>query len=164
MRLALDAARDAAANGEVPVGAVLVREGKVLAVAANAQVASADPSAHAEILALRAAAQAVGNYRLPGSTLYVTIEPCTMCAGALVHARVARLVFGADEPRAGAVRSSAAVLDNPGLNHRVQVTAGVCADEAAALLRGFFAERRALAEQRKAAAGAGISPSPSTTC
>ena len=158
MRLALDAARAAAAGGEVPVGAVLVRDGVALAVAANAQVASADPSAHAEILALRAAAQSVGNYRLPGSTLYVTIEPCTMCAGALVHARVARLVFGADEPRAGAVRSSATVLDNPGLNHRVQVVHGVCAEEAAALLRGFFAERR------RAAANTDAPSSPSMTC
>ncbi len=156
--MALDAAGAAAANGEVPVGAVLVRDGAMLAVAGNAQVAGADPSAHAEILVLRAAARVVGNYRLPGSTLYVTIEPCTMCAGALVHARVERLVFGADEPRAGAVHSTARVLDNPGLNHRVQVTHGVCADEAVTLLRTFFAARRRAAWPPDSAS------SSSTTC
>lgn len=142
MGLALAAARAAGEAGEVPVGAVLVRDGEVLAIAANAPIGSQDPTGHAEVRALRAAAAAVGNYRLPGSTLYVTIEPCTMCAGALVHARVARLVFGAVERRAGAVQSSARVLDNPGLNHRVEVLAGIRAEESAALLQAFFAARR----------------------
>ena len=142
MRLALQQAELAAQRGEVPVGAVLVRDEQLLAIGANAQVGSADPTAHAEVVALRAAAQVAGNYRLPGSTLYVTLEPCTMCAGALVHARVARVVFAAAEPRSGAVCSSAQVLANPGLNHRVQVTAGVLEQASAALLKSFFAARR----------------------
>jgi len=142
MQWALALAREAQAAGEVPVGAVLVRDGAVLGEGSNGPIQRADPTAHAEILALRDAARRLDNYRLAGSTLYVTMEPCTMCAGALVHARVARLVFGAAEPRAGAVASSARVLDNPGLNHRVAVSGGVLAEECAALLRGFFAARR----------------------
>ena len=143
MHRALVLAGEAAAAGEVPVGAVLVRDGEVLGEGRNGPIGRCDPTAHAEILALRQAAERVGNYRLAGSTLYVTVEPCTMCAGALVHARVARLVFGAAEPRAGAVVSSARVLDNPHLNHRVAVCGGVLADDCAALLRGFFVQRRA---------------------
>ncbi len=143
MRRALALAGEAAAAGEVPVGAVLVRDGEVLGEGRNGPIGRCDPTAHAEILALREAAARVGNYRLVGSTLYVTVEPCTMCAGALVHARVARLVFGAVEPRAGAVVSSARVLDNPQLNHRVAVCGGVLAEDCAALLRGFFVQRRA---------------------
>ena len=143
MRLALQQAEQAAQRGEVPVGAVLVRDDQLLAVGANAQIGSSDPTAHAEVVALRAAAHLAGNYRLTDSTLYVTLEPCTMCAGALVHARVARVVFAAAEPRSGAVCSSAQVLANPGLNHRVEVTQGVLEEASAALLKGFFAARRA---------------------
>lgn len=139
----------AAAVDEIPVGAVVVRDGQVLGEASNASVAATDPTAHAEILALREAARRVGNYRLPGATLYVTIEPCTMCAGALVHARIATLVYGATEPRAGAVVSAGAVLDNPRLNHRVTVVGGVLAEPAGELLRAFFATRR-----RRSGAGA----------
>lgn len=142
MRRALTLAEQGAEAGEVPVGAVLVVAGEVVGEGFNRPLGSHDPTAHAEIEAMRAAARALGNYRLTGSTLYVTIEPCTMCAGALVHARVSRLVYGAAEPRSGAVVSTARVLDNPGLNHRVQVSAGVLADEAAGRLRAFFRERR----------------------
>ena len=142
MRLALDEARQAASKGEVPVGAVLVIDGRVIASGHNQQIAMSDPSAHAEIVVLRAAACRLENYRLPGSTLYVTLEPCAMCAGALVHARVGRLVYGASEPRAGAIRSQMGLLDAPFLNHRVTVTEGVGAEESADLLRSFFAARR----------------------
>jgi tRNA(adenine34) deaminase len=142
MRRALGLAEQAAVAGEVPVGAVLVRDGEILGEGWNQPISAADPTAHAEIVALRAAATRVGNYRLPGATLYVTIEPCTMCAGALVHARIARLVYGAEEPRAGAVRSAARALETPGLNHRVEVTAGPGADAAAALMTEFFRARR----------------------
>ncbi|MFM7275870.1 MAG: tRNA adenosine(34) deaminase TadA [Gammaproteobacteria bacterium] len=142
MQRALALAQQAAAAGEVPVGAVLVREGLLLGEGWNQPIGAHDPTAHAEIVALRAATQAGANYRLPGSTLYVTIEPCAMCAGALVHARVARLVFGAREPRAGAVASNLCLLDAPFLNHRVTWEEGVCAPESAALLQGFFRARR----------------------
>jgi tRNA(adenine34) deaminase len=142
MARALALAERAGQAGEVPVGALLVRDGVVLGEGWNQMLGASDPTAHAEIVALRAAAEGCANYRLPGSTLYVTIEPCTMCAGALVHARVERLVYGAAEPRAGAVASSAQVLANPGLNHRVEVASGVLADQAAAQLRAFFAARR----------------------
>jgi tRNA(adenine34) deaminase len=142
MRRALEWARRAAAAGEVPVGAVVVRDGVVLGEGGNQPIGSHDPTAHAEIVALRAAALVAGNYRLPGATLYVTIEPCTMCAGALVHARVGRLVFGAREPRAGAVVSTAAVFDNAALNHRLEVIEGVLADESSELLKTFFRARR----------------------
>lgn len=140
MHRALELARQAV--DEVPVGALVVRDGAVLAEAHNGPIEHTDPTAHAEILALRAAARRLGNYRLTGCTLYVTVEPCTMCAGALIHSRIARLVYGAPEPRAGAVASTLAVLDNPGLNHRVAVTAGVLAEPAGELLRAFFAQRR----------------------
>lgn len=142
MRRALELAREAARAGEVPVGAVVVREGRVLGEGWNQPIASRDPSAHAEIVALRAAAQAAGNYRLPGATLYVTIEPCAMCAGALVHARVARLVFGAREPRAGAIASNLSLLDAAFLNHRVAWQEDPCAAEATALMQAFFRRRR----------------------
>ena len=127
---------------EVPIGAVVVRDDVLLAAAFNQPLTSCDPTAHAEIVALRAAARAVGNYRLPGTTVYVTIEPCTMCAGALVHARVGRLVFGAREPRAGAVVSTAAVFENAALNHRLEVIEGVLAEESSDLLKTFFRARR----------------------
>jgi tRNA(adenine34) deaminase len=142
MRRALQWAQRAAVAGEVPVGAVLVRDGEVLGEGANAPIERRDPTAHAEIVALRAAALRVGNYRLPGTTLYVTIEPCTMCAGALIHARVDTLVFAAREPRAGAIVSSAAVINNPGLNHRVTIVEGILADECQQLLKTFFRARR----------------------
>jgi tRNA(adenine34) deaminase len=142
MHRALMLARRAAEHGEVPVGAVLVRDGAILGEGWNQPVGAHDPTAHAEIVAIRDAARRAGNYRLPGSVLYVTVEPCTMCAGALVHARVSILVYGAIEPRAGAVVSSATVLDNPGLNHRVQVFGGVLAKECAGLITAFFAARR----------------------
>jgi tRNA(adenine34) deaminase len=142
MRLALDAARGAEAAGEVPVGAVLVRGDTVLAVGANRPISGCDPTAHAEIEALRAGAKAAGGYRLNGTTLYVTLEPCVMCASAIVHARVARLVFGAWDPKAGAAGSTSDVFAMPSMNHRVDVFGGVLDDECAALLSGFFAARR----------------------
>ncbi|MFK7831369.1 MAG: tRNA adenosine(34) deaminase TadA [Congregibacter sp.] len=143
MHRALELAEEAASRGEVPVGAVLVRDAEVLAEGANAQIGSNDPTAHAEIQALRAGALRAGNYRLPGSTLYVTLEPCSMCCGALVHARVAHLVIAAREPRAGAVVSMRSLLDEEGLNHRVQWTeAKQFAAASGALLRQFFRQRR----------------------
>jgi tRNA(adenine34) deaminase len=142
MRQALELAREAERAGEVPVGAVLVSGGQVIARGWNRTITDCDPTAHAEIIALREAAKALGNYRLGDVTLYVTIEPCAMCAGAIVQARVARLVYGADDPKGGAVRTCFNLLDHPLLNHRVEVTAGVLADECAALLQTFFATRR----------------------
>lgn len=142
MAVALEEARAAAERGEVPVGAVVVADGTIVARAGNRTIADCDPTAHAEMIALREAAAAIGNYRLVNATMYVTIEPCTMCAGAMIQARVARLVYGAGDPKAGAVRSCFAVLDSPKLNHRVEVRAGILQDEAAALLREFFAARR----------------------
>ncbi len=142
MMQALDCAREAYGLGEVPVGAVLVSEGAVVARAANAPIASHDPTAHAEIIALRAAGQALGNYRLPGCSLYVTLEPCAMCVGALVHARVERVVFAAPDPKTGACGSVFDLAASPRQNHRLTVIGGVLAEESAALLRRFFAERR----------------------
>ena len=142
MQRALTLARAAEAAGEVPVGAVLVGEGKVLGEGRNGPIGACDPTAHAEVLALRAAALAAGNYRLPGSTLYVTLEPCSMCAGAIVHARVARVVYAAADPRSGAAGSVFELLRSPALNHRCEVAGGLCADSAGALLRAFFARRR----------------------
>jgi tRNA(adenine34) deaminase len=139
---ALALARQAGAAGEVPVGAVLVREGKVIGRGRNSPIQLNDPTAHAEILALREAAAAIGNYRLEGTTLYVTLEPCVMCAGALVHARVARLVFGARDLRFGGVRSKFQLADAPVLNHRLEITEGVLSAECAALMQRFFAMRR----------------------
>jgi tRNA(adenine34) deaminase len=142
MRRALDLAGQAAAVGEVPVGAVLVRDGAVIGEGFNQPISSHDPTAHAEIVALRAAAKAVGNYRLPDTTLYVTLEPCTMCIGALIHARVGRLVFAAREPRAGAVVSTLQLCGHPGYNHNLAWSEGVLAEEGSALLTAFFKARR----------------------
>jgi tRNA(adenine34) deaminase len=142
MEAALTEARCASERGEVPVGAVVVSEGRIVARAGNRTIADCDPTAHAEIIALREAAKAIGNYRLLGASLYVTIEPCAMCAGAMIQARIARLIYGADDAKAGAIRSCFSVLDHPQLNHRVEVTPGIRADEAATLLKDFFAARR----------------------
>ncbi len=143
MRRALELARQAAEQGEAPVGAVIVDDnGRLLAEAHNAPVGMGDPTAHAEIVALRAAAKALGNYRLAGTTMYVTLEPCVMCAGALVHARVKRLVFGARDLRFGGVRSKFRLADSELLNHRVEVEEGLMAAEATALLEDFFRARR----------------------
>jgi tRNA(adenine34) deaminase len=142
MRLALERANEARASGEVPVGAVLVSGERVIASGANRPIGSNDPTAHAEIEALRSAARALGSYRLSGTTLYVTLEPCPMCAMAIVHARVRRLVFGAWDPRAGAAGSVTDIFTLPGLNHRVDVFGGVLMEECASLLRDFFGERR----------------------
>lgn len=142
MRHALVLAQRAEAAGEVPVGAVLVRGGELLGEGANAPIGRSDPSAHAEMLALRAAAATVGNYRLPGSTLYVTLEPCPMCAGALVHARVARVVFAAADSRTGAGGSVFDLMRDPRLNHRCVVEQGLLRDDSAAVLRAFFRARR----------------------
>jgi tRNA(adenine34) deaminase len=142
LRLAVEEARRGAAAGEVPVGAVLVRAGEVIARAHNAPVSADDPTAHAEILALREGAKALGNYRLEGCTLYSTLEPCVMCAGALVHARVARLVYGARDIRFGGVRSKFRIADSDLLNHRIEVVEGVLAVECLELLREFFERRR----------------------
>jgi len=146
MRRALELAARAEANAEVPVGAVLAHRGVIIAEGANSPVASHDPTAHAEIVALRAAGLALGNYRLNDSTLYVTLEPCAMCASAIVHARVRRLVFGAWGARAGAAGSTINVFALPGLNHRVDAFGGVLAEECARQLAQFFAARRADAE------------------
>lgn len=142
MRLALDEARQAERAGEVPVGAVIVAEGEVVARGRNRTITDCDPTAHAEIIALRAAAKALGNYRLGPATLYVTVEPCAMCAGAILQARIQRLVYGAEDPKGGAVRSCFGVLDDPQVNHRVEVTSGVLAAECAAVMQAFFAARR----------------------
>lgn len=142
MRQALDLAADAGATGEVPVGAVLVRDGELIATGSNKPVAAHDATAHAEIVALRRGCERERNYRLPGTTLYVTIEPCTMCYGAMVHARVARLVYGAPEPRAGVCESRLQLPQQDFYNHRIEVTAGVLREESARLLKVFFAGRR----------------------
>ena len=142
MRLAVAEARAAAEAGEVPVGAIVVGQDGILARAGNRTISACDPTAHAEIVALRAAAQALGNYRLPGAVLYVTTEPCAMCAGAMIQARIARLVYGCDDPKGGAARSCFAVFEHPALNHRVVVSPGVLAEECAGLLQVFFASRR----------------------
>lgn len=142
MRRALAAAEEAAGRGEVPVGAVVVMGGEIVAVAHNERETGSDPTAHAEILALRRAAAALGSWRLTGADLYVTMEPCPMCAGALVNARLRRLYFGCDDPKAGAVRTLYSLVDDPRLNHRVEVVPGVLAAEGAALLRSFFSRLR----------------------
>ncbi len=142
MEAALAEARAAAERGEVPIGAVVVIENQIVARAGNRTITDCDPTAHAEIVALREAAKAIGNYRLLGASLYVTIEPCAMCAGAMIQARIARLVYGADDAKGGAVRSCFSIFEHPSLNHRVEVMPGLCAEEAAALLKDFFAARR----------------------
>jgi tRNA(adenine34) deaminase len=142
MQLALEEARGAALAGEVPVGAVLVRDAQIVARSGNRTIRDTDPTAHAEIVVLREGARALGNYRLAETTLYVTIEPCTMCAGAMIQARVPRLVYGCDDPKGGAVRSCFEILSDSRLNHRVDVTAGVLAEDCAGLIQSFFAARR----------------------
>ena len=142
MQLALDEAREAAHAGEVPVGAVVTLDGQVIARASNRTLRDCDPTAHAEIVALRAAARAASNHRILGATLYVPIEPSAMGAGAIVQARLARLVYGADDPKGGAVRTVFAVLNDPRLNHRLEIVPGVRAEECAAMLQSFFASRR----------------------
>lgn len=142
MELALEQARLAAAAGEVPVGALIIKDGKVIARGHNRNLTENDPTAHAEIVALRLAAARLGNHRLPGCTLYSTIEPCSMCAGALVHSRVSRLVYGAADPKAGAAGSVLLVLNHPGLNHQMQVSAGVLADHCSEILQEFFRRKR----------------------
>lgn len=142
MRLALQQAQEARLRGEVPVGAVLVRDGELVASGFNQPIALHDPSAHAEMLALRAAGQILQNYRLPGLELFVTLEPCAMCAMALLHARVSRVVFAAADPKTGAAGSVLNLFAQPQLNHHTSVTRGVLAEESAALLQAFFRERR----------------------
>ena len=142
MHAALDEARLAGEAGEVPIGVVVVFEGAIIARGQNRVLRNVDPTAHAEIVALRAAAAALANYRLTGCTLYVTLEPCAMCAGAMIHARLDRLVYAAADPKAGAAGSVLTVLNHPQLNHQMEVEQGILADEAAELLRSFFRERR----------------------
>jgi tRNA(adenine34) deaminase len=142
MGLAIERARAAAGHGDVPIGAVVARDGEPLAAAGNERELLADPTAHAELLAIRAAAEALGGWRLPGTTLYVTLEPCAMCAGAIVLARIPEVVFGARDPKAGAAGSVLDVLGEPALNHRPGVRGGVREEECAELLRDFFASRR----------------------
>ncbi len=150
MRRALAQAEDAAERGEVPVGAVLVRDNRVIAEASNSPIGQSDPSAHAEILVLRAAAKADKNYRLPMTTLYVTIEPCAMCVGAIVHARVQRVVFGALEPKAGALVSNTGLMSAKVFNHRFEFEGGLLAEACGALMTAFFQERRLVKAQQKA--------------
>ena len=145
MRLALELAAEGAALGEVPVGAVLVQHGQVIGRGFNRPISGSDPSAHAEMVAVRAAAQAASNYRLPGSTLYVTLEPCSMCAGLIVHSRVSRVVYGALEPKAGVVQSQGRFFEQGFLNHRVMFEGGVLAEECGRILSDFFKARRAKA-------------------
>jgi tRNA(adenine34) deaminase len=142
MEAALAEARLAAEAGEVPIGAVIVRNGAIVASGQNRVLRDVDPTAHAEMVALRGAAQALGNYRLSGCTLYVTLEPCAMCAGAMIHARLDKLVFAATDPKAGACGSVLSVLNHPKLNHQMWADRGILADESAELLRNFFRERR----------------------
>ncbi len=142
MRRALELARHAEEHGEVPVGAVLVKEGELLGEGWNQPISANDPTAHAEVVALRAAAARVGNYRLPGTTLYVTLEPCLMCVGAIIHARVQRLVYGAHDPKTGAVDGAFEMLRSPKHNHRVEVQGGVLEQASAELLQAFFRARR----------------------
>jgi tRNA(adenine34) deaminase len=147
MAEALVEARRAGDAGEVPIGAVVVLDGRIVGRGGNGPIGRHDPTAHAELVALRDAAQRVGNYRLPGSTVYVTVEPCMMCVGALVHARVARLIFGAREPKAGAVVSTQRALEHPALNHRVEVEDGIEGDACRAVVQEFFRTRREAARR-----------------
>lgn len=147
MALALAQAQLAWDRGEVPVGAIVVKDGEVIATGFNQPISGHDPTAHAEIVALRAAADKLGNYRLPGCELYVTLEPCIMCSGAMMHARLARVIYAATDPKTGACGSVVNLFDEPSLNHHTGVVGGVLADQASSLLRAFFAERRALAKK-----------------
>jgi tRNA(adenine34) deaminase len=148
MLQAISQAHNAWALGEVPVGALVVRDGEVIATGFNQPIGTHDPTAHAEIMALRAAAAVLGNYRLPGCELYVTLEPCAMCSGAMMHARLARVVFGAADPKTGACGSIVNLFEQEKLNHHTEVVGGVLADECSALLKEFFAERRSEALRR----------------
>lgn len=156
MRQALSQAHNAWALGEVPVGAIVVRDGQVIATGFNQPIGSQDPTAHAEVMALRAAASLLGNYRLPGCELYVTLEPCAMCVGAIMHARIARVVFGAADPKTGACGSIIDLFAQEKLNHHTAVTGGVMAEECGTLLREFFAERRNSAPSRPSDLDAGF--------
>ena len=147
MQEALAEARVAAAAGEVPVGAVLVYDGRIIARTGNRTIRDCDPTAHAEIVVLREAARILGNYRLTGTTLYVTAEPCSMCAGAIIQARIDRLVYGCDDPKAGAVRTLYQLCEDQRLNHRVEVISGILAEECSQLLRDFFARQRQLGKK-----------------
>ena len=142
MQEALNEARSAAAADEVPIGAVLVHKGKIIARSGNRTIRDCDPTAHAEIVVLRQGARVLKNYRLAGATLYVTVEPCSMCAGAMIQARIPRLVYGANDPNGGAVHTNFQILSDPRLNHQVEVTLGVLAEECVAAIQSFFAERR----------------------
>ena len=142
MRAALAEARKAMASDEVPIGAVVALGGEIVAAAFNQPISTIDPTAHAEIRAIRAAAQAIGNYRLTGATLCVTVEPCAMCVGAMVHARIGTLIYGAPEPKTGAVLSALKLVDDPSWNHRMTVVAGVMASDCRALMQEFFNEKR----------------------
>jgi len=142
MQRAIELARRAEAEGEVPVGAVIVKDGEIIAEGWNRPIANHDPTAHAEIQVIRAAAKTVANYRLPDTTLYVTLEPCLMCIGAVTHARIKRVVYGATDPRAGAVQSIYTITDDRKLNHHIDVEGGLLADECGQLLRNFFRQRR----------------------
>ena len=142
MRMAIEQAQLAAQSGEVPVGAVLVRDGQVISKAFNKPIANHDPSAHAEMLALREAALSEGNYRIPGSTLYVTLEPCAMCSGAMLHARIDRVVYGAPDPKTGAAGSALDIFSSKQINHQTSVDGGIMSDECGQLLREFFKGRR----------------------
>jgi len=145
MRAALAEAARAALLDEVPIGAVIVRDGAIIGAGFNQPISSHDPTAHAEVVALRAAARAIGNYRLTGATLYVTVEPCLMCVGAMIHARIEQVVFGAVEPKAGAIQSMTNAHELPGLNHRLTSVGGILAEESRALLQQFFQARRVTA-------------------
>lgn len=149
MHQALDQAQNAWALGEVPVGAVVVKDGQVVATGFNQPIGTHDPTAHAEIMALRAAATILGNYRLPGCELYVTLEPCVMCAGAMMHARLARVVFGATDPKTGACGSIINLFEQERLNHHTEVTGGVLEQQCSHLLKDFFAERRLMQQQAR---------------
>jgi tRNA(adenine34) deaminase len=142
MQLAIEEARASGDAGEVPIGAILVHENRILARSGNRTIRDNDPTAHAEIVVLREAAHVLANYRLSGAALYVTLEPCSMCAGAMIQARISKLIYGADDPRGGAVRSCFEVLSHPRLNHRVEVISGVFAEESSSLLQSFFSARR----------------------
>lgn len=155
MRLALAQAEYAWQLGEVPVGAVVVKDGAVIAIGFNHPIGRHDPTAHAEIMALRAAAEKLGNYRLPGCELYVTLEPCAMCSGAMMHARLARVIYGASDPKTGACGSVLNLFEQAQLNHHTALTGGVLADEAGAMLKAFFAQRRRAAQAAKMAAAGG---------
>jgi len=163
MALALEQARHAWAEGEVPVGAVVVKDGEVIAAGYNQPIGRHDPTAHAEIVALRAAAEKLGNYRLPGCELYVTLEPCIMCSGAMMHARLARVVYAAVDPKTGAAGSVVNLFEQEKLNHHTEVLGGVMAEEASSLLKAFFAERRASARKLPADPAAVLHDKPAST-